>query len=252
MAEKRDYNVEIVDTADRKYAYNFDFDVMHPYMIQSFHPFFNKGNLLELGSFKGDFTKRLLDHFTDITCVEASDVALAAASEKLGGRVKLINASFQKAVLPTRYDNVVLTHVLEHLDDPVGVLRKINDAWLAETGRLFLVCPNANAPSRQIAVKMGLITHNTAVTPAEAEHGHRATYTLDALEREAVAAGLRVVYRSGIFFKALANFQWDQLLMTDIISKEYLDGCYKLGQQYPDLCASIFLLCERGKEAARV
>lgn len=52
--------------------------------------------------------------------------------------------------------------------------------------------------------------------------------------------------RSGIFFKALANFQWDRLLKTDIISKEYLEGCYQLGQVYPDLCSSIFLLCERG------
>jgi len=64
-----------------------------------------------------------------------------------------------------------------------------------------------------------------------------------------VAAGLRVVSRTGIFFKALANFQWDRLLETDIVSKEYLDGCYMLGQQYPDLCASIFLLCERGDRA---
>jgi len=55
-----------------------------------------------------------------------------------------------------------------------------------------------------------------------------------------------VVYRTGIFFKALANFQWDKLLNTDIISKEYLEGCYALGQQYPDLCSSIFLLCEKG------
>jgi len=55
-----------------------------------------------------------------------------------------------------------------------------------------------------------------------------------------------VVHRSGIFFKALANFQWDRLLQTDIISREYLEGCYKLGQQYPDLCSSIFLMCERG------
>jgi hypothetical protein len=69
---------------------------------------------------------------------------------------------------------------------------------------------------------------------------------LDTLERDAVAAGLKVVHRSGIFFKALANFQWDRLLQTDIISKEYLEGCYKLGQQYPDLCSSIFLMCERG------
>ena len=61
-----------------------------------------------------------------------------------------------------------------------------------------------------------------------------------------MAAGLRVVHRSGIFFKALANFQWDRLLKTDIISKEYLEGCYQLGQVYPDLCSSIFLMCERG------
>lgn len=66
------------------------------------------------------------------------------------------------------------------------------------------------------------------------------------LIREAVTAGLQVVHRSGIFFKALANFQWDRLLKTDIISPEYLEGCYALGQQYPDLCSSIFLLCEKG------
>ena len=66
----------------------------------------------------------------------------------------------------------------------------------------------------------------------------------------AQAAGLKVVHRSGIFFKALANFQWDRLLNTDIISEEYLDGCYKLGQLYPDLCSSIFLVCERGTKAA--
>ena len=93
---------------------------------------------------------------------------------------------------------------------------------------------------------MGLIAHNAAVTPAEAEHGHRRTYSLDTLERDAVAAGLEVVHRSGVFFKALANFQFDRLLETDIISEGYLDGCYALGHVYPDLCSSIFLLCERG------
>jgi 2-polyprenyl-3-methyl-5-hydroxy-6-metoxy-1,4-benzoquinol methylase len=190
----------------------------------------------------------LLDYFDDITCVEASDDAIQEAKNKLGSKVNFINSLFEKVTLPKRYNNIVLTHVLEHLDDPVLVLKRINDEWLAEGGKFFLVCPNANAPSRQIAVKMGLISHNTAVTSAENQHGHRVTYTLDTLERDAVAANLKVLYRSGIFFKALANFQWDRLLQTDIISKEYLDGCYKLGQQYPDLCSSIFLLCERGEK----
>ncbi|MBX7131459.1 MAG: GNAT family N-acetyltransferase [Fimbriimonadaceae bacterium] len=242
----RDYNTEMRDTGSRQYAYSFDFDVMHPYMIRSFEPFFRKGSLLELGSFKGDFTGRFLPYSDDITCVEASDVAISEARKKLGNRVTFVNSLFETATLPKRYDNVVLTHVLEHLDDPVRLLRRINDEWLADKGRLFLVCPNANAPSRQIAVKIGIISHNAAVTAAEEEHGHRCTYSLDTLERDAVSAGLRVVHRSGIFFKALANFQWDRLLQTDIISKEYLDGCYKLGQQYPDLCSSIFLMCERG------
>lgn len=242
----RDYNAEIRDTANHQYAYSFDFDVMHPYMIRSFEPFFRSGSLLELGSFKGNFTRRFCDFFDDITCVEASGEAIEEAQRKLGNRVQFMHSTFETVALPRRYDNIVLTHVLEHLDDPVRVLRRINSEWLAEGGRFFLVCPNANAPSRQIAVKMGLISHNAAVTPAEAEHGHRCTYTLDTLERDAVAAGLNVVHRSGIFFKALANFQWDRLLNTDIISKEYLEGCYKLGQIYPDLCSSIFLMCKKG------
>jgi len=243
---KRDYNREFKDN-DRKYHYGFDIDVMHPFMLNSFKPFLKDGNLLELGSFKGDFTKRFIPYFDDITCVEAADEAIKEAKKNLGDKVKLINSLFENATLPVKYDNIVLTHVLEHLDDPVLVLKRINDEWLTDSGRFFLVCPNANAPSRQIAVKMGLISHNSAVTSAEKEHGHKITYTLDTLERDAKIAGLRVVHRSGIFFKALANFQWDQLLQTDIISEDYLEGCYQLGHQYPDLCSSIFLLCEKGK-----
>lgn len=247
MALARNFNDELNDSThaeNQKYTYSFDFDVLHAYMVRSFEPFFNAGSLLELGSHEGNFSQRLLPYFNDVTCVEASDVAIKKAEQLLGGQVTFFNALFETVCLPKRYDNIVLTHVLEHLDDPVRVLRRINEEWLAEGGRLFLVCPNANAPSRQIAVKMGLISHNAAVTPAEAAHGHRRTYSLDTLEQDAVAAGLNVVHRSGIFFKALANFQWDRLLNTDIFSKAYLEGCYKLGQQYPDLCASIFLLCE--------
>jgi len=243
----RDYDREMKDTQDHKYAYNFDFDVMHPFMLKSFVPLFKEGNLLELGSFKGDFTKRLLPYFKDITCVEVSKEAINLAKSEFGNSVKFVHSLFEEASLPVKFDNILLTHVLEHLDDPIGVMRRINTEWLSDTGRFFLVCPNANAPSRQIAVKMGLITHNSAITPAERDHGHRITYTLDTLERDARSAGLKVIHRSGIFFKALANFQWDRLLQTDIISKEYLEGCFDLGQIYPDLCSSIFLMCEKGK-----
>lgn len=245
MSTQRDFNKEFDDGAERKYAYGFDFDVMHHYMIEAFRPLLRPGSALELGSFKGDFTRRLLSLFETITCVEASNVAIEEAKARQPKGVRFIEETFEKLQMEEKFDNIFMIHVLEHVDDAVGVLRRINDEWLSDTGRVFLVCPNANAPSRQIAVHMGLISHNAAITPGEAQHGHRRTYSLDTLERDAVAGGLRIVQRSGIFFKALANFQWDQILKTKIISQEYLDGCFQLGQVYPDLCASIFLLCEK-------
>ena len=245
MAEReRDYDAEIADNEARLYAYDFDIDVIHPFLMRSFTPFFLKGNALELGSYRGAFTRRLNAIFDDITCVEASSEAITEA--KASVNATFFHSTFEKVELPSRYNNIILTHVLEHVDNPTALLTKIKTDWLAEGGRLFLACPNANAPSRQIAVKMGLISHNTAVTPAEAAHGHRCTYTLDTLEREVVASGMKAISRSGVFFKALANFQWDRLMRTDIISREYLEGCYELGQHYPDLCSSIFIVCEGG------
>ncbi len=246
MTEARDLDREARDNAGRRYAYRFDFEVMHPFMLRAFEPHLLPGRALELGCFRGDFTLRLAERFGDLTCVEGSAEAIEEARRRVGSRARLVHARFEEARLDGRFENVFLTHVLEHLDDRVGLLRRIGEEWLAPGGRLFLVCPNADAASRQVAVAMGLVAHNQAVTPAEAEHGHRVTYSLDTLERDAREAGLRVRARSGIFFKALANFQWDRVLEAGIVGPEFLEGCYVLGQRYPELCASLFLLCEPG------
>ena len=241
----RNYNLEMKDGNERKYMYSFDEGVIHGYMIKAFSPFFRKGNVLELGSFKGSFTERLAKIFDDITCIEASEEAIEEAKQKKFTNVKLICSSFQEAEINEKFDNIILTHVLEHIDDRIDFLKKVKDNWLSENGYLFIACPNANAPSRQIAVKMGLIENNTSITDAEYKHGHRITYNLDLLEGEIKKSGLYIEHSSGIFFKALANFQWDELLKTDIISQAYLDGAYELGKIYPDLCSSIYCVCSK-------
>ena len=45
----RNYNNELKDTNDHKYGYSFDFDVMHPFMLRSFIPFFKKGKFIGIG-----------------------------------------------------------------------------------------------------------------------------------------------------------------------------------------------------------
>lgn len=239
----RDFNREYQDGA-RRYAYDFD-GVVRQYMMKSFAPHFCPGKALELGCYTGDVTERIAAVYPDLTVVEASSELVDVARRRLGNRARFVTATFETAALDAKYDAIFLVHTLEHVDDAVLVLKRIR-GWLSETGRLFVAVPNAHAPSRLIAVHMGLVPFPEAVTDAERSHGHRRTYTLDTLERDVRAAGLGVVERGGVFFKALANYQFDKLMGGDVISQGYLDGCYELGKQYPDLCASVFLVCDRG------
>jgi SAM-dependent methyltransferase len=237
----RDHNQEFQDN-ERRYAYDFD-HVLRRYMMRALRSSFVDGSALELGCFEGEMTALLLDEFTDLTVIEAASDLVSRANARVQGKATFVCGRFEDAQLERTFQNVFLVHTLEHLDEPVAVLRRVK-RWMNPESRLFVVVPNANAPSRRIAVKMGLISHNTAVTPAEQQHGHRITYTFDTLERDARAAELAIVQRGGVLFKPLANYQFDRLLKTDIISDAYLDGCFALGMEYPDLCASIFLICE--------
>jgi 2-polyprenyl-3-methyl-5-hydroxy-6-metoxy-1,4-benzoquinol methylase len=241
----RDYNAEYKDGA-RKYAYRFD-TVLRQYIMRTFDPFLPSGKALEMGCYTGDMTELIAARYADVTVIEASGELVAAAGARLEGRARFVLGTFETVDITDRYDAIFLIHTLEHLDDPVLVLRRAN-TWLTGRGRLFVAVPNANAASRQIAVHMGLIPCNDAVTGDERAHGHRKTYRLDTLARDALDAGLRIVHSGGVFFKPLANYQFDQLLDGDVISEAYLEGCYRLGMQYPDLCASIWLVCERGTE----
>ena len=67
MIEKRNFNKEILDNDGRNYFYGFDYEVMHPYMMDSFKPFLRNGSILELGSYSGEFTRRMLPYSNDIT-----------------------------------------------------------------------------------------------------------------------------------------------------------------------------------------
>lgn len=244
----RNHNLEFEDTTDRLYAYDFDY-IMHKYMIKTFQPWLKPGKALEMGCYKGEFTKLLTEHYQDITVLEASSDLIQVAQENLKdtpSRIKFICHTFEDVELQEKFDAIFLIHTLEHLDDSTEVLRKIK-SWLSPQGLLFLVVPNALAASRQIAVKMNLIPFNNAVSEGEWAHGHRRTYSFDTLELDAKNAGLTVFSRGGVFFKAVANFQFDLMLKHQIINQQYLDACYALGMQYPELCSSIFVICGPGK-----
>ena len=240
----RDYDLELSDernALNEKYAYQFDFEVMHPLMLRKLIEHRATGKVLEIGSHFGIFTEKILEQYPDLTCVEVSTEAFQKLKKRIGDRAVLHNAAIENIKELKKYDIIIMTHVLEHVEDPISILETLKK-YLNPNGIVFVVVPSATAASRQIAVEMGLISHLTAVTEAERQHGHQRTYTLDTLKRDGRAAGLQSISVGGIFFKGLANFQFDKAISTGIVSPAYLEACYALGNKYPELCASLFLV----------
>lgn len=238
----RNHDLEYQDSDARKYSYDFD-TVVRKYLLRTIEPYFKRdGTALELGCYKGDMTEQILDYFPAVTVIEASSDLASMVQQRFSRRVSVINSTFEDALIQDRYDNVFIVHTLEHLDDPVGILKKIR-GWLTPAGRLFVAVPNANALSRQIAVKMGLVEYNSAVTPGEARHGHRRTYSTDVLLDQIRRSGYRVVDYGGVLVKPLANFQLDKAMSLGIVEGAYLDACNELAKTYPDLTASIYAVC---------
>ena len=237
----RDLNKEFGDTENRQYAYDFDYR-MHDFMLRAFKPHLRSGRALELGCYQGEFTRRLSAIFSDLTVVEGASELVEMARARVGNAVEFVHSRFEQFEPPKKFDSAFLIHTLEHLDEPVEVLRRIG-SWLSPEGRLFVAVPNAHAASRQIAVGMGLISHATAVTEGESLHGHQRTYCMDTLKRDIKNAGLEIVDFGGVLFKPLANFQFDLCLRNKICDDGFLEGCFNLGKIYPDLCASIYVVC---------
>ncbi|HEX4709592.1 class I SAM-dependent methyltransferase [Phenylobacterium sp.] len=218
---------------------------MRDYMMRAFEPFFREGPCLQVGCAHGDQTSLLLDRFEDVTVVEGAPEFIEIARARVGGRARFVQGLVEDFETDERYETILFAHVLEHVVDPVVALRKLRDL-LTPAGRLFLVVPNAEAASRRIAVKMSALTHLEALSPDDVAAGHRRVYRLDTLCRDTREAGLNIAHSGGIFFKPLANFQFNQLIGGPLISEAFMEGCYQLGLEHASFCASIYVVAERG------
>lgn len=228
-------------TDQGKYAYDFDY-LMHEYIINELKEFFVIGNAVEVGCYEGHMTELLTPHFSTLTVVEADKEFAKKVSKRLPA-VEAIHSRIEDFPLNRKFDNAFIVHTLEHIKNDVEVLATLGNL-LSERGRLFVVVPNATAGSRQIAVAAGLIENPYGITDSEREHGHLRTYDSRTLRKVVDDVGLKVIASGGIFFKALANFQLDASMKSGVIGEEYLRGCLLLSKRYPDLCSSIYAVCE--------
>lgn len=243
----RDFDKEAMNNAGRFYNYKSD-ALFRKLMLEDFAPSIasTEGALsLEIGSYDGSMTDQILDYSSNLTVVEPSRDMSEKIKLRFGSRVEVFNSTIEDFSSKKKFDNIFLIHTLEHVNSPIEVLIKIKK-HLTPSGRLFIGVPNANALSRQIAVHMGLITHNSAVLDSEAKQGHLRTYSIDTLRRDIIESGLEIRQITGVFLKGLANYQLDAAISQGIIDESYISAANSLAKIYPDFAASLIAICSLG------
>jgi 2-polyprenyl-3-methyl-5-hydroxy-6-metoxy-1,4-benzoquinol methylase len=130
---------------------------------------------------------------------------------------------------PDGFDTIIASHLLEHVDEPVGLLR-LWRSLLRPDGRILVVVPNAGSAHRHLGVEMGLLGAVTDLNDGDRLLGHRRVYTRAGLEAHIAAAGLHVERLFGVTFKPVSNAQ------LAAMPRAYVDACLALqGEQVGDL-----------------
>lgn len=216
---------------------------MRKLIVRTFAPWLQPGGHgLELGCSDGFMTEMLSRRIGRLDVVDGSEQFLAEARKRNLPNVEFRFALFEEFTATEKYDYVFASYILEHVLDPVAVMAMARTV-LKPGGLLFIVVPNARALSRQLGLHMGLLQGLKDLTPNDHNHGHRRVYDRVDLNRDIAAAGFENVSQGGIMLKILADFQMDQLIDKGMLQEPQIDGLYKLGLEYPDLCGSLFSVC---------
>jgi 2-polyprenyl-3-methyl-5-hydroxy-6-metoxy-1,4-benzoquinol methylase len=193
------------------------------------------GSCLELGPAEGLATAHLAERFTDLTCVDGAESFCASLASRFP-HIKVQCALFEEYVPGRKFDNIVLGHVLEHVDDPVTILSRVK-SWLAPAGRVFAAVPNARSVHRQMAVVMGLLQRESELNATDKLHGHRRVYNPEEFRQDFQKAGLKIEVFGGYWLKVLSNRQ-----IEETWTPEMIDASMVVGERYPDVAAEIYVI----------
>jgi 2-polyprenyl-3-methyl-5-hydroxy-6-metoxy-1,4-benzoquinol methylase len=201
------------------------------------------GNVLEMGPAEGVMTELLASTGMAITIVEGSALFCDSLRQRLP-QICVVHALFEDFNPNSpgspdsnhRFDNIVMGHVLEHVEDPVEILRRAR-GWLKPGGCIFAAVPNARSLHRQAAVIMGLLSREDEMNDLDRHHGHRRVFNPESFRSAFTQAGLRVDIFGGYFLKPISNGQIESSWTPAMI-----EAFMQVGERYPDIAGEIYVV----------
>ncbi len=160
--------------------------------------------VLEMGYGEGNFTAVLSRHPARLTVIEGSPLLVEKARQIHGDAVHFECSFFETYEPKGKFDAIVATHVLEHVDDPVALLRRMRK-WLSPKGKIIIIVPNKESLHRQLAVLMELQPALDTLGARDHLVGHQRVYSFATLAADVRRAGLKVTRQEGFFLKILPN-----------------------------------------------
>lgn len=163
-------------------------DRLRPYLS-------GRRRVLDVGASSGEFLHVLRAAGIGAAGIEPNEAYSRWAREHLG--LDVANTDWHRADFPGgRFDAVTLFHVLEHLTDPVGALRKLA-GWLAPGGTLVVEVPNVegNCGSPRGRFHFAHLHHFNLVTLAAA--GEAAGLRVTAKQTSPDGGNITVVFTRG-------------------------------------------------------
>jgi trans-aconitate methyltransferase len=203
------------------------------------HSRFDSAIFMGLG--EGSLLERIGPRFEKIVVVEASDLLIAQAQKRFAGLrgMHLVNSYFEKyePVRKHKVSCILGNHVLEHLNDPVEVLRK-SLGWLSADGISIFTVPNATSLHRRIGVEMGVLQKNNELSQQDKLVGHQRVYDRPGLRADVIAGGYAVIEEGGFNLKLVSQAQmvdWPEALHAAI---------YRVSRECPaELCSNLYVVC---------
>ena len=115
--------------------------------------------LLDIGAGSGSIVKALRSKFEECIATEIAEPRIKALKNYFAhdSHIKILQHDIESQVLPfphEYFDTVLLIDVIEHVIDPVSVLREINRV-LVRGGKLYMHTPNIAKWTRRIKLLFG-------------------------------------------------------------------------------------------------
>jgi SAM-dependent methyltransferase len=217
--------------------YDFDNEILltwYPHRV--LHHAGAARSLLELGLGHGYATDIFSRHFTRHVVVEGSPAVIQNFHDQNPVcKVEIVEAWFESYATDERFDVIVMGFILEHVEDPILILRRFC-RLLTPGGKLFLAVPNAEVLNRRLGYLAGLLDSVTTLSENDFLLGHKRYFTVDSLNAEVTRAGCCVDRLEGIYLKPFTTSQ----ILSLQLDRKIIDALCNVGIDYPELSCGLF------------